>query len=79
VVAPAGRGPAASRGLRVDFVNNGSNAATWRSLPLSAPFAVAGGSQVAVSHSCGGQSYTAGVRQDTGAAIVALRVDTFEK
>jgi hypothetical protein len=53
VVAPAPR--EFVRVLLVNFFNNGADATAWRSLPLPAPFAVAGGSQVAVSHSCGGQ------------------------
>lgn len=79
VVAPPGRGPTHPREILLEFRNNGFSAATWRSLPLPAPLAVAGGSVITVSHACSGRAYTGAVRNDTGAAIVALRIDTFAK
>lgn len=75
VVAPPGRGDRAPRVFTLPFFNNGEDYTTWRSLLFPSPLAVAGGSVVTVSHSCGGQTYPAAVRKEDGAAVVAMRVD----
>jgi hypothetical protein len=75
-------GPATTTTSRVtssaqlQFLNNGKGATSWRSLPLAEPLPVYAGGAFALSHSCGGAAYTAGVRADDGAAIIAFVVET---
>lgn len=63
----------------LQFLNDGKDATVWKSILLPHPVPVYQPGFIQVDHNCGGASYQAGVRQDTGDAVVAFTIDTFHQ